>query len=427
MFKKPKKYNSIGVFKNLKEYNERLVYDPAIYNKKSEASRIDCISNARVISRSLYVSNNHSFAGVNTNIFVSQGSPNKRINSLIIPNMIQTHGSYVIFDTNLAMYSDTLSIMKNCGYKIKVLDLKNLNYDRYNPFMYIRDEMDIIRFVNVLVGLLKENYEYNTFDPFLLPADEYLLIMAMSYIYNKYPKEERNLPAVVDLLLDEEFDCIMRNYATKNPDSLIYIYKKRLELLPNLCTRDVIFRLAKALECLKTMSASLNFGSDTIDLYSIFDGNTVVMVIMDDTNSNMSFMANLFFYQMMGIAYETIDKNPISRLDHHLNIIVNCIPCFKHELDKLEGLIAVSRGRNMSFIIGVDNYSTFKNKYQGHANISGCCDIMISYGYPKENLIPFKTLYELIGDKFKPAAKYQMIDKSYIFIRGFEPIIDESL
>ena len=82
MFRKPKKYNSIGVFKNLKEYNERFVYDPAIYDKKHKASLIDCASNSRIISRNLSISNNHSFAGVNTNVFVSQGSPNTRINNL---------------------------------------------------------------------------------------------------------------------------------------------------------------------------------------------------------------------------------------------------------------------------------------------------------------------------------------------------------
>ena len=56
---------------------------------------------------------------------------------VVIPDMLQMTGSYVVADVKGTLYRQTRQVMEDNGYKVRVLNLKDLRYSNcFNPLAY---------------------------------------------------------------------------------------------------------------------------------------------------------------------------------------------------------------------------------------------------------------------------------------------------
>ena len=92
------------------------------------------------LGKDTYLSLNSSKVA-NLNEIVIGGSGAGKSFRKIKPDILQMTGSYVITDPKGELYRDTAKVLKKHGYKVRVLNLVNLNYSNsYNPFSYITSE-----------------------------------------------------------------------------------------------------------------------------------------------------------------------------------------------------------------------------------------------------------------------------------------------
>ena len=70
------------------------------------------------------------------------------------------HSSYVVTDPKGTVLIECGKLLQRGGYKIKVLNTINFKKSmRYNPFVYIRSEKDILKLVNTIIANTKGDGE----------------------------------------------------------------------------------------------------------------------------------------------------------------------------------------------------------------------------------------------------------------------------
>ena len=88
---------------------------------------------------------NLNFCGIG-----SSGSGKTRF--WLTPQLLQAHSSYVVVDPKGGVLGQVGSFLQKCGYKIKVFNSIDFSKSmHYNPLSYIRNEADILKFVNALI------------------------------------------------------------------------------------------------------------------------------------------------------------------------------------------------------------------------------------------------------------------------------------
>ncbi len=137
----------------------------------------------------------------NKNVEVVGGSGSGKTRFVVKPNMMQMHSSYVITDPKGNLIRECGQMYEQAGYKIKVLNTIDFKQScHYNPFAYIKEEKDILTFVNVLMTNLRGSTAGKTQDPFWDKAVELWLQAIIAYIWYEAPDDEKNMGTVVELL-----------------------------------------------------------------------------------------------------------------------------------------------------------------------------------------------------------------------------------
>ena len=90
-------------------------------------------------------------------------------------------------------------LQRKKGYKIKVFN--SIDFSRsmhYNPLAYIRNEADILKFVNTLIANTKG--EGKEGDPFWTKSETLLYCALIAYIIFEGPDEDKNMNTLVDMI-----------------------------------------------------------------------------------------------------------------------------------------------------------------------------------------------------------------------------------
>ena len=84
----------------------------------------------------------------NLNVMVVGGSGAGKTRFYCKPNILQCNTSFIALDPKGELLRDTGNLLKKKGYKVKVLDLVNMEKsDCYNPFKYLETENDVQRLI----------------------------------------------------------------------------------------------------------------------------------------------------------------------------------------------------------------------------------------------------------------------------------------
>ena len=109
---------------------------------------------------------NLNFCGIG-----SSGSGKTRF--WLTPQLLQAHSSYVVVDPKGGVLGQVGAFLQRRGYKIKVFNSIDFSKSmHYNPLSYIRNEADILKFVNALITNTKG--EGKEGDPFWTKAETLL-------------------------------------------------------------------------------------------------------------------------------------------------------------------------------------------------------------------------------------------------------------
>ena len=135
----------------------------------------------------------------NLNCCIIGGSGSGKTRFWLTPNLLQAHSSYVVVDPKGGIVGQAGSFLKKQGYRIKVFNSIDFSKSmRYNPLAYIRNEADILKFVNALISNTKGDGKDG--DEFWTKAETLLYCALIAYIVFEGPEQDRNIITLVDLI-----------------------------------------------------------------------------------------------------------------------------------------------------------------------------------------------------------------------------------
>ena len=164
---------------------------------------------------------NLNFCGIG-----SSGSGKTRF--WLTPQLLQAHSSYVVVDPKGGVLGQVGSFLQKRGYKIKVFNSIDFSKSmHYNPLAYIRNEADILKFVDALISNTKG--EGKEGDPFWTKSETLLYCALIGYIWYEAEPEEKNFLTLLELINasearedDEEFqspvDILFAKLEKEHPD-----------------------------------------------------------------------------------------------------------------------------------------------------------------------------------------------------------------
>ena len=119
--------------------------------------------------------------------------------------------SYVCVDPKGGVLSQVGSFLQRRGYRIKVFNSIDFSKSmHYNPLAYIKNEADILKFVDALISNTKG--EGKEGDPFWTKAETLLYCAVIAYIIFEGPAEDRNMNTLVDMISGMEVKEDDENY-----------------------------------------------------------------------------------------------------------------------------------------------------------------------------------------------------------------------
>lgn len=463
-----------------KEYGQAKWADPSVVSDKFEDKENS--SHNRIYSQNLRIGMDGDKTRINNNCFIIGGSGAGKSFFEVMPNAFQANpdtiypGTYVFTDPKGELLQKNGKYLESVGYEVKVLNLTSegmKDSDRFNPFKYIRKEIDIDKMITNIIDNTND-VNASKGDPFWEKAEIMLLKALCLFVWldGEQYGYEKNLPSVIDLLdlaevnddncntseLDDLFERLAADKGKKHP-----AYKKYKKVMRGAAdtVRSIIISANARMEIFDTPDVRRLLEDDELDLGSLGTGEingrnnvkTALFCIIPDSDSTYNCIAAMMYtlltQELYAIADSGINKGklpvPVTFwLDEFPNIIMP---------QNFLKLLATMRSRLISAVIIVQNLSQIKKMYEKDWEvIPGNCDVLVYLGGNEQSTFEYVsknlgkcTIWkrssgasfsekssssineDIIGRELMTPDEVRELpnDKCIIFVRGEKPILDD--
>ena len=325
---------------------------------------------------------------LNACIIGSSGSGKTRF--WLTPQLLQAHSSYVCVDPKGGVLSQVGAFLQRRGYQIKVFNSIDFSKSmHYNPLSYIRNEADILKFVDTLIANTKG--EGKEGDPFWTKAETLLYCALIAYIIFEAPAEDRNINTLVDMISgmdvkedDESYmnavDYMFKGLEKRKPDCFAVKQYKKYKLASGKTAKSILISCGSRLAPFDIPQLREITSYDELELDRIGDRKTAVFFTISDTTPTYNFIVALAFSQMFNLLCERADNVHGGRLPHHVRVLWD-EAANTGQVPSLEKLVAVIRSREVSLCLFYQQYAQCKAIYKDNAEtILGNMDSVIFLG-----------------------------------------------
>lgn len=324
----------------------------------------------------------------NLNEMVIGGSGAGKSFRKIIPDIMQMYGSYVVTDPKGELYRNTAKFLTEAGYKIRVLNLQDINYSNaYNPFAYMVDEQDCISIANLFMANSAGDGEK---PDFWAAAAEDLLVAIMVYLF-KTAEETKSFGRVIRLVnsirykngkIDQNCElarCFNR-HGIEYPNDVVTVNWNSIQGTPEETLGSIAKTLSTRLRLWATNDVDEITDVDEMDFDHIGTEKTAVFLIIPAARQTYKTVANIFYSQL----FERLQY--IANRDHagRLPLLVSC------ELDEFANIgkipnfgetLAVVRSYNIRICVVLQGISQLKAIYEKTwESIIGNCSLFTFLG-----------------------------------------------
>lgn len=341
---------------------------------------------------------------VNLNVLVIGGSGSGKTRYHVKPNLMQMNASYLVTDPKGTVVRECGTLLQKGGYRIKILNVIDFTCSmHYNPLAYIRNELDILKLVTVLMENTKGEGSHGGED-FWVKAEQLLYQAYIGYIVSEAPKEERNLLTLLDMINasqtseeDESYqnnvDLLFHDLARRKPDHFAVRQYRKYKLAAGKTAKSILISCAARLSPFDIPAVRDMMAYDELELDKMGERKTALFSIVSDTDKTFSFIPAMMYAQMFNVLCDEALKHGGS-----LPVHVTCLldEFANQKLPNFEHLISVIRSRNISAHIIVQTMSQLKAVYKDHAEtISGCCSSLLFLGGKERTTL--KDISEELG------------------------------
>ena len=325
---------------------------------------------------------------LNACIIGSSGSGKTRF--WLTPQLLQAHSSYVCVDPKGGVLGQVGHFLQQRGYKIKVFNSIDFSKSmHYNPLAYIKNEADILKFVNALISNTKG--EGKEGDPFWTKAETLLYCALLGYIIFEGSEEERNMNTLVDMISgmevkedDEDFlnavDYMFKGLEQRKPDCFAVKQYKKYKLASGKTAKSILISCGSRLAPFDIPQLREIMSYDELELDRMGDRRTATFFCISDTDSTYNFLVALAFSQMFNLLCERADNVHGGRLPHHVRVLWD-EAANTGQVPNLEKLVAVIRSREVSLTLFYQQLAQCKAIYDKNAEtILGNMDSVVFLG-----------------------------------------------
>ena len=329
-----------------------------------------------------------SARNLNACVIGSSGSGKTRF--WLTPQLLQAHSSFVVVDPKGGVLSQVGSFLQKRGYKIKVFNSIDFSKSmHYNPLAYIKNESDILKFVNALISNTKG--EGKEGDPFWTKAETLLYCALLGYIIFEGAEEDRNMNTLVDMISgmevkedDEDFmnavDYMFAGLEKRKPDCFAVKQYKKYKLSSGKTAKSILISCGARLAPFDIPQLREIMSYDEMELDRMGDRRTATFFCISDTDSTYNFLVALAFSQMFNLLCERADNVHGGRLPHHVRVLWD-EAANTGQVPGLEKLVAVIRSREVSLVLLYQQLAQCKAIYDKNAEtILGNMDSVIFLG-----------------------------------------------
>ncbi|AYK68271.1 VirD4-like conjugal transfer protein, CD1115 family [Bacillus subtilis] len=326
----------------------------------------------------------------NRNVAVAGGPGSFKTQSFVLSNVINnTDCSIVVTDPKGEVYEKTAKIKEAQGYQVRVVNFKHMSLsDHYNPFGYVRKNLDATTVANTIVSAKNDPKKKDVW----FNAQLGLLKSLILYAKLEFHPSKRNMEGVLDFLqefdpeanedgeseLDEKFMALDKKHPARRSYELGF--KKSQEKTRGSIIISLLTTIGDYVDDEVAEFTSSNdfffedLGKKKIALY-------VLIPTMDKTWEGL---INLFFTQMFQELYLLGDKHG-AKLPIPVVFLLDEFPNLG-KFDSYEEFLATCRGYRISCCTIFQNYTQLMDKYgkEKAESILGNCAIKICLGNVNE-------------------------------------------
>jgi len=426
----------------------------------------------RILSQNVKMSLDFRRLKLNGNILICGGSGAGKTFYEVKPNLMQMphNCSFICTDPKGEILRSCGQMLKDNGYNVKVINLLEMDKsDCYNPFSYIREETDIVKLITNLIANTTPKGSTPS-DPFWEKAEGLFLQAIFYYVWLEEKPSRRNFETVLQLLGEAEvtqqgkpshLDVRMKFLEENNPlgpnHPAVKQYNKCMRGAGD-TVRSIIISANSRLAFLENKQVLRLLSKDELNLADIGIGvngdgetKTALFCVIPDSDKSYNFIIGMLYTQIFQELYYQADFNCGGRLPIHVTFMLDefanvALP------DDYCSLLSTMRSREISSIIIIQNFAQLKALFKDTwETVPGNCDTFIYLGGNEQSthkyvseLLGKGTIdkkssgetkgrqgsssrnYDVLGRELFTPDEVRKLDnkKCIIFIRGFDPIMD---
>lgn len=342
----------------------------------------------------------------NKNVLVIGGSGSGKTRFFVKPNLMQLHSSYCVTDPKGTILIECGHMLKKHGYVIKVLNTINFKKSmKYNPFVYIRSEKDILKLVNTIIANTKGEGDKSGED-FWVKAEKLYYQALIGYIWYEAPDEEKNFITLLEMINasearedDENFknavDLMFEELEQREPDHFAVKQYKKYKLAAGKTAKSILISCGARLAPFDIKELRELMSEDELELDLLGDRKSALFVIISDTDDTFNFVVSIMYTQLFNLLCDRADDKYGGRLPIHVRCLLDEFANIG-QIPKFEKLIATIRSREISASIILQSQSQLKALYKDNADtIVGNCDTTLFLGGKETSTL--KEMSEMLG------------------------------
>ena len=247
---------------------------------------------------------------LNKNVIVIGLPGDGKTFTFVLPNLMQMNSNFVVTDPKGNLVHEVGKMLEKAGFAVKIFDLIRLkNSDRFNPFHYMKSELDIDRISESITEGTKKSE--HTGEDFWVQAELMLQRALIGYLYfdskdpetgvqlympnlghvadllrNMY-REDPDVPSPVEQMFEELNEHQPNNYAYKQwklfqnfrgetRNSVVAILSSRYSIFDHEDVRNLI-------------------SEDTMEMDTWNTKKTAVFIAIPETNNAFNFLSSILF------------------------------------------------------------------------------------------------------------------------------------
>lgn len=328
--------------------------------------------------------------GKNGNTLIWGGPGTWKSRGYIIPNIMQMNCNLVVTDPKGELAKKCGDMLRKNGYRVIVFDVSNPEKSVcYNPFVYFRNDMDVLDFVNNFFAS-QEQKNTQKMDQFWDDQAKNLMMAFCFLLYHEAPKEEQNMATVLQLLhaaeVSEEdgfmspVDMIFAKLEKEKPGHIAVGYYKDYHKGGAKTLQSIQSTLSSKLAYFNMEALQKLTITDDIDIRSFATQKTALFCVTPDSKASLNFLIGTLYQQMFQQLYDLADNVYDGPLPIHIRFLLDefaniALP------DDYQKILSTARSRNISFAIVLQDKSQIEKIFDTiYKTLMACCSEWLFLG-----------------------------------------------